>query len=378
MNHKSKRRFLSKTMLSLFLLSSLTGCSKDTLPTLNNCKLTENTKFESASVDISIEDFNALGFSFGDSCDITFSNGVKYLDVPYFNGYYVKNGDPIIVGYPSDTNVIITLNNTGIWFAAALNDGDTVSISLKEKGKYLSTQEALGQSYSLERNEYDSDEQFSNFRSLEGGKLKKNLVYRGASPIDNSRKRAAVTDSLLKKNGIQFVVDLADSIENVQAYLAQEDFSSDYAKSLYEDGKMVLLSMSSSYGSQAYMNSVAIGFGYILAEDGPYYIHCMEGKDRTGFVCMLLEALCGASYEEMCSDYMMTYQNYYRITSEKTKEKYDAVVSLYFDSFMEFLTNESDVETLRKASYVEPAKQYLRDGGMSDEDIDVLIDKLTK
>ena len=42
----------------------------------------------------------------------------------------------------------------------------------------------------------------------------------------------------------------------------------------------------------------------------------MESKDRTGYVCALLEGLCGASYEEMAADYLTTYANYYQVTSE--------------------------------------------------------------
>ena len=47
----------------------------------------------------------------------------------------------------------------------------------------------------------------------------------------------------------------------------------------------------------------------MTGQEGPCYIHCTEGKDRTGFVCLLLEALCGANYGELRDDYMTTYAN---------------------------------------------------------------------
>lgn len=37
----------------------------------------------------------------------------------------------------------------------------------------------------------------------------------------------------------------------------------------------------------------------MMNSQGPVYIHCTEGKERTGFVCVLLEALAGASYDEI-------------------------------------------------------------------------------
>ncbi len=347
-------------------------------PCLSGAAVTEDAKFHAANVDCSAEAFNALGFALGDSCNVVFSNGYELRDVPYFNGYYVKNGAPVIVAYPSNKYILITLNNNGIWSDANLSDGCTVTITLNTSAKYLDTQNALGQSYSLVRDEYTSDAEFANFRAVVGGNLKENSIYRGASPVDNSRNRAAYADALLKENGIKYVVDLADSEDEMLSYFQAEGFASDYTKSLYENGAVILLSMSSSYNSDAYKQSVVKGLEGMLDNDGPYYIHCMEGKDRTGFVCALIAALAGASYDEMCSDYMLTYQNYYKITKETTPGKYNAVVALYFDSFMECLYGSSDVNVLKTANYVDSAKKYLKDGGMSDENINKLITLISK
>ena len=53
-------------------------------------KISEDEKFKSVVVDITIEDFNNSGFAFGDSCNVKFSNGYELNDIPYYNGYYVK------------------------------------------------------------------------------------------------------------------------------------------------------------------------------------------------------------------------------------------------------------------------------------------------
>lgn len=373
---QSKRNIL-KRIIPLFIgIPLLASCNNSAIK-LENAKIIHDSKFNAATIDITIEEFNNLGFKLGDSCDVSFSNGYTFIDVPYYNGYYVKNGDPVIVSYPSSTNVQFTLNNVGIWDNAKLKEEYTVTISLKEEGKYKATQEALGQSYSLLREEYDSDEEFSNFRVLKGGNLKDNLLYRGASPVDNSRKRASTTDTLLKSKGVKAIVDLADSKEDMDSYLISDEFNSPYTKSLYENDKIALLDMGSSYTSNAYMEKVATGLRHILNNDGPYYIHCMEGKDRTGFVCCLIEALLGASYEEMCVDYMTTYQNYYKISKTETPEKYQAVVNLYFDAFMETLLSDL-TNDLKHASYIEGAKSYLKEAGMNDQEIESLILKLSK
>lgn len=369
---------IKKAILPLLFLGIMTSCGKNNNPELKDASVSEDSKFGAALVNVSIDNFNKLGFNLGDSCNIKFSNGYEINDVPYFNGYYVKNNMPVIVSYPSNPYVLITYNNYGIWDVAGLKEGDTVSVSLNEAGKYLATQEALGQSYSLDITEYPSAEAFSNFRSLSGGNLKENLIFRGASPVDNSRNRAKTADTLLEKNKINSIMDLADSDEDIHGYFKEEGFSSTYTKGLYEKGNIVLLSMGSSYTSDTYKKSVVKGFRHLLNTDGPYYIHCMEGKDRTGFVCALLEALASSTYDQMCADYMITYKNYYGITKEEMPDKYQAVVSLYFDSFMEALHGESDIEELKKTDYTEDAKTYLSQGGMTDSEIEQLIKLISK
>ena len=47
------------------------------------------------------------------------------------------------------------------------------------------------------------------------------------------------------------------------------------------------------------------------------------------------------------NDYMMTYENYYGITKQDNPEKYDAVVSVYFDAFAAFLHRHGVCGTLK-------------------------------
>ncbi len=362
---------ISKTLFCLSFLLALAGCGSEEkkAASLDRAAISKDEKFLCANIAVSQADFEALGFALGDSCSIAFSNGVKYDDVPYYNGYYVKNGNPVLVAYPGSKTLLFTLSNTGIWDQANLNENCTISVTLEAKAKYLATQEALGQSYPSDRSVYASDEEFANFRPLSGGRLKEDFIYRGASPFDNSHNRSEIVDSLLEKSKIKTIVDLADSSSDMASYIADSSYSFPYSEALYEEGNVVLLGMGSGYASDSYKQSVAKGIRHMLSKQKPYYIHCMEGKDRTGFVCTLIEALAGATYYEMRDDYMQTYKNYYKITEEKTKEKYDAIVSLYFDSFCECLHGEEETAKLQKASYEEDAKRYLASGGLSETEI---------
>lgn len=116
------------------------------------------------------------------------------------------------------------------------------------------------------------------------------------------------------------------------------------------------------------MTSLAAGLRDMMKHEGPVYIHCLEGKDRTGFVCALLEALAGASYDELLTDYMTTYENYYGLTEEASPEQYEAVVSLKFVdtvSAMGDLSPEDD-------DFSDSAAQYLLDCGMTGGEIQAL------
>ena len=104
-------------------------------------------------------------------------------------------------------------------------------------------------------------------------------------------------------------------------------------------------------------------------KEGPYLIHCMEGKDRTGFVCSLILALAGADREEIREDYMVTYANYYGITKEKTPEKYDAVLT-FVDDFLYFVTDPNKEMVTAALSLEEGARDYLRYGGLTEEEIE--------
>ena len=75
---------------------------------------------------------------------------------------------------------------------------------------------------------------------------------------------------------------------------------------------------------------------------------------------------------------MTTYANYYKISETGTPERYSAVVSLYFDSFLEYLAGTDDTAALKTADYTEAAKGYLTECGMTEQEIEQLIELLSK
>lgn len=373
-----KKRVLP-VILAFCLMASLAACSdgKET-PCAKDLSTERETKFGGAYLCMTIEDFCGLGFAYGDSVDISFSNGYQMEDVPFYNGYYTRAGEPLLCAYPGYPYVKACINSgEDLYELAALTDGCTASVTLHECGKYLSVQNAMNMVYTNERGDYESDEVFANFRAMCGGELEEGLFFRAASPCDDQYDRAAYSGRLCEKAGIGFILDLADSEEELAGYFGDDELDSPYWKSLYASGGVLPLNMTANYRSEAYAQSAADAMRAVLREEGPYLIHCTEGKDRTGFVCLLIEALSGASVEELESDYMKTYENYYGITKASSPESYEAIKTIKFDDMVSYLTGTGDIGAVKSEELVAGAEEYLSFGGMGREEIALLREEIS-
>ena len=364
---------LALALLGCFLLA-LTACGA---PKVDDCSIIHETEFGGVYITKHIDEFNDLGFAFGDSLDFSFSNGYEMTDIPYYNGYYTQVGEPLLVGYPGYIYVRLGINNgDDLWELAGLTDSDTVSVRVNEKGKYKDTQNARDLHYEDEREKYDSDEMFANFRCVTVGDLADNTLYRAASPCDNQHNRARYVDTLIMNAGVRTILNLADNEDKIADYIAGDNFESLYFLALRDFGNVKPLAMNMNFGSDTFKSKVADGMAFMLEKDGPYLVHCTEGKDRTGFVCMLIEALCGASYDEIVDDYMITYYNYYRITKEGDETRYNIIVEQVLDPMIRSMAGDSELD-LQTADLSKAAEDFLIDAGMTPEDVSALRTKLT-
>ena len=334
-------------------------------------------EFGGAYLLLTIEEFNDMDFTYGDSLRIRFSNGCVLEDLPYYNGYYTGNGEPLLVAYPGYPYVKVGLNNAGdLYELAGLGEDDTATVALLKRGEYAEIQYARDIHYSDERQDYDSDGMFANFRSIRAGNLREGILFRSASPCDNQHNRATYVDALLKEAGVAFILNLSDNEQKILKYLDDPDFACPNFLALYESGMVEPIALNMNYGSEEFRAKVAGGLARMAETEGPYLVHCTEGKDRTGFVCLLLEALCGAGYEEIKEDYTITYYNYYRITEETEKTRYDVIVECVLDPMIRSLSGEenADISAMDLAGC---AERFLLEGGMSAEQIALLKERLT-
>lgn len=256
--------------------------------------------------DAGVEYGDLLTVSVGDSITVT---------APYVDAYTEAGSmSPCICNYnDAGINVSLCMSNGSFAGHVGGREGDSFVVRMKKKGGYEKEYELLKGTYSYERSDYPSDEAFANFRPMATSGLKPGVLYRGTSPISfkNNKVRYVYTDSLCHKYGIKTIVDIADSDEKVRGYLNSEEYGGFYMKECLDKDNIIGLGSNADYIDSVFMSKLSRGLRAMLEKPAPYLIHCNEGKDRTGFYCMLLEAFCGATLQEMKADYMRTFENLY-------------------------------------------------------------------
>ncbi|MCI9367095.1 MAG: NTP transferase domain-containing protein, partial [Oscillospiraceae bacterium] len=188
--------------------------------------ITEVEKYGHTVLDVTIEDFLARGFALGDTVNVTFDNGYTLRSIPFFDGYYVEHGEPMVRAYPGHTNIAVCINYGKLFETAGVNVGNTAAITLAQAGGEKDTQTLNSLVYTNSREDYESDEVFANFRAVTVGDI--GSLYRSASPVNNENGRASFGNDLMEAAGVAAVLNLGDTDEEIEAFIAGEDFASGY------------------------------------------------------------------------------------------------------------------------------------------------------
>ena len=380
MNHiqKSVLTILSAVLLLVAVLCTA-GCFSDSgesgIPSVT-CGISVWGKYNDICLNMSVEEFNSYGFTVGDEVTLAFSNGKICEHVPYLSGFVAKDGGWVLVALAGEEKPVIGIQaHANAWTAAGVSETDTVTVTMESRGKYAFL-DGFSRPLSIDKSDFSSDEAFANFRPVIGGKITENVIYRGASPVNNSQNRTTTVGELLQKYGIKTILDLSDSEEEAIGMMETYKDSTEVFMKYYAAGDIVFADLESNYYSELFAKKLVTALNEAVSHEAPIYIHCVEGKDRTGFVCMLIEALCGASYEEMKTDYLKTFENYYSTTPSSQPAEYEFLTKEKFEPMLAYIAGVpggTDVSSLSQNAFVSGAKQYLKSGGMSDAEIEELI-----
>ena len=289
--------------------------------------VTDEGRYGSLLLDISMDDLRSIGADYGYDLNFTYKGIQKVCFLAKdWNG--VPSCSLFLNHSPSRNEVVISIYSGDIKMELGMKMGDTFTLSVKCVNKYYPLIPHYLAGYSLDRNDYDTDEEYGNYREVTTSGIMSGLFYRSSSPFSTTDERHLYVDEFLSKKEVKNLIALDLSDEEAAEFAdAHPDM---YASSLYEKGKVFAFVASPAVFS--YPDEIVQVLDRIMDNDGSTGIFCECGKDRTGVYAAIIEGLAGASYEEIRADFLLSQCNMYFI--EEGSDEYEAVGEMYIDRIL--------------------------------------------
>ncbi len=379
-------------MMTLAIVVGLTACAKET-EKVNEISITgtivQVNSYGQPIPDFTPADMKKAGIDYSDLLKVQIGD-ITLDSVPYVTSFNE-------VAILSPTYVDYNMRGDDYGFGLLGGDfhayiggnvGDKCTMTVQKKEGYKMTYLLMKSIYSIERLPRETATEYANFRMVTTSNIADGVLYRSSNPLNcvNNPGRYSVVDSLAEAVGIKTEIDLADTPEQVEAYMQTEGYASTYCPQLFKEGNTMACGMMANTFCDDFKERMAKAVRFMIAHQPPYLIHCNEGKDRCGFVSMLLEALAGASLDELREDYMTTMINFYKISYKD--ESYNMRQKLSIDRMIWLLDNEDALKDYTKIDWEESllqlpsidlqsaARKYLMSCGLSMTEISQLRDKL--
>ena len=273
------------------------------------------------------------------------------------NEYEVKiskneNMEEIVTTYVTSDNFITAynfeINETYYWYAFN-SDGKT-------KVNSFTTNCYAPRSLNIEG--------LTNARDLggysigEGKYTKQGVIYRTSRFNENETTDLLITESgineMVNRLKIKSELDIRRVDNNESGGITESPLGSSvnyYSVPMKSGGNCILLN------KEVLKDAFAI-FGN--KDNYPIVMHCSIGTDRTGMLAFLIHALLGVSEEDLYKDYL--YSNFANIG----KSRSPSTIKDYIGTI-----NSSMGDT-----FAEKTKNYLIDAGVSEQDINTLIEMM--
>lgn len=408
-----KKTFILAAMAAAtFLACSNDDDFTDDISTQSGFTLTQQTQGVIKGVIVEVNDYGqpipsftpaqmkAAGFDYADLINVRIGDTLQLTNVPYVSSFNeVAILGPSYVDYNArgDDYGFAMLNGDFHYYIGG-NVGDSITMTLSQKGGYKETYELMKSVYSVERQSGETDAEYANFRMVSVTGVKPGVLYRSSNPLnpDKNPGRYGVADSLACSVGINTEIDLADTPQKVEEYMQRAGYASSYCPQLYREGRTIACGMMANSFCDDFKQRLGKAVRFMLAQRPPYLIHCNEGKDRCGFVTMVFEALAGTPVEELRRDYMTTMLNFYKI--EDGGASYRLRQELSIDRMIWLMCNEETLsnytaidwssidvsridwdalgfyrsQLLQGANLQKAATKYLTECGLGQSEIDAL------
>lgn len=352
------------------------------------------SKYGNIILDVTPETMRELGFEPADVIDVRI--GRETIRMPIGAAYSdVDSGEPVCcikANNEGTEQVVLAINNGNLASSIGLADirkidadpgyeviwsdgfdaSAVVYLSMAEKQGYAEEYQLqqLTGARSNNREDYPdlSDMEFANFREVNTTGMGRGALYRSSTPIDPALGRNGEADAQISASNIQTILNMTDQESMMKAYPG-------YEQTNYSKCNVIAIAMGMDYFSDEFRQNLADELRFMLDHEGPYLIHCKEGKDRTGFLAGILASLMGADMDEITGDYMKTYYNYYGITPESPQYAEIADSNIKKSLAKAFGLNQLEDAGSDLSAY---ASAYLKSLGMSEEEVFALKSRLSK
>ena len=367
-----------KKLLSLVLALMLATFTVSACAGGVDADVTEIQKYGNMVLSLKGSELLEAGFAYGDIVTVTI-NGNRY-DMPIGSNFAdVDQGSMIcrvVIKPDLNEDMILLAINMGDLATASgiatkektegdpgyiwhLNEGVAeparVHIEMKEQGGYNDQYVIRQLVRSENREDYPelNDEQFANFRAITTTGVGAGKLYRSSSPMNPEIGRNLFADRAAQAAGVKTIINLADSKEEMHGF---EGFDASY----YSKQAIIPLDLPLDFMGEEFRTGLAEGLRFLASHEGPYLVHCTEGKDRAGFVSAILECLMGAAADEVIADYMVTFFNYYRV--QPGTEQYDIIAG---NNICKSLATAFGIADIREADLKAEAEEYLLEIGLT-------------
>lgn len=184
--------------------------------------------------------------------------------------------------------------------------------------------------------------------TIDGHQIKFGKIYRGTNIDATTAEEQAILTGYLN---IGLDVDLRAATHEKTRNIAKQVITSiGYDSQKYSGGSDLLVGSKVAATFTNIFNTVASGKAC--------YIHCFAGADRTGYICAIIEALCGVSNKEITIDYELTSFSCVDLRDRSGKAKNEA-----------FIADYPTLENFTGSTMKEKAENLLVSYGMDIDDI---------
>lgn len=355
-------------------------------------QLKDIDEYGGVAINISGEDFQKAGFDYADLVKVSIAG--KNIEMPVVPTYLSAiSGSPMMIlpknkkrnmtmqvcysDFAKTYNIAKRINNKDKSFywvpAKGVKFPLTLTVTLSKKEGYKKEYEIYNLVRTYKRTDYKhlTDAEFANFREISTKNIGRGRLYRSSTPINTRTARNFYVDRLCREAKIKTFLNLCDTEQAARALPG-------FRKTYYSSQNIVFSPLNVDVNSKLFANGIRDVVKAMLNPNAyPCLVHCIEGQDRTGFTCAMIELFMGADYASVEADYLKTFMNYYGV--KEGSEQYKTLGrNIYLNLDRAFATQIKDYKGFDKSKTQELARLYLKSLGFSNRDLNLLWDNLAK